>query len=118
MLFVDDSIFAKANSKEAELIKHILVDYFAISGQTINFPKSALSFNSNNSAGLHSFLASILRVNNVCRQDRFLGLPSVFPRSKSSAFGHILDQIQQKVASWKEKLLSRGGKEVLIKAVT
>ena len=38
-------------------------------------------------------------------------------RSKKKAFNHIKDQVGRKIASWKGKLLSPAGREILIKAV-
>ena len=38
-------------------------------------------------------------------------------RSKKKAFNRIKDQVSRKIASWKGKLLSNAGREILIKAV-
>lgn len=46
-----------------------------------------------------------------------MGLPTLFHRSKKISFSGIKDPIWKKLKGWKEKLLSKAGKEILIKAV-
>ena len=48
---------------------------------------------------------------------KYLGLPTMFDKSKKISFRAIRDRIWKKIQGWKEKLLSRAGKEVLIKVV-
>ncbi|CAL8152383.1 unnamed protein product [Prunus armeniaca] len=47
----------------------------------------------------------------------YLGLPSIWGRSKTAALNYIVDRIQNRVQRWKSKFLNLAGKEVLIKAV-
>ena len=48
LLFVDDCyLFFRANEGEADTMKNILQRYASISGQIINFNKSAVTFSSN-----------------------------------------------------------------------
>ncbi|KAJ0018154.1 hypothetical protein Pint_10775 [Pistacia integerrima] len=46
------------------------------------------------------------------------GLPPIVGRSRANAFRSIKQRAWQKLQAWKEKLLSQGGKEVLLKVVT
>ncbi|XP_056697634.1 uncharacterized mitochondrial protein AtMg00310-like [Spinacia oleracea] len=48
---------------------------------------------------------------------KYLGIPTIIGRSKKSVFATLKDRIWKKLQGWKEKLLSRAGKEVLIKSV-
>jgi hypothetical protein len=41
----------------------------------------------------------------------------VFGRSKKDVFSFVQERVWKKVKGWKEKFLSRAGKETLIKAV-
>ena len=43
-------------------------------------------------------------------------LPSMVGRSKNNSFQSIKNRVWKQIQGWKEKLLSKGGKEVLIKA--
>uniref|UniRef100_A0A803NVQ6 Chloride channel protein n=1 Tax=Cannabis sativa TaxID=3483 RepID=A0A803NVQ6_CANSA len=49
--------------------------------------------------------------------DKYLGLPQCFGRSKSSSFNSLKDRIWTYLSKWNGKFLSKGGKEVLLKAV-
>uniref|UniRef100_A0A803P1E8 RNase H type-1 domain-containing protein n=1 Tax=Cannabis sativa TaxID=3483 RepID=A0A803P1E8_CANSA len=49
--------------------------------------------------------------------DKYLGLPQCFGRSKSSSFNSLKDRIWSYLSKWNGKLLSKGGKEILLKAV-
>ena len=49
--------------------------------------------------------------------NKYLGLPSLIGRSKKQVFNEIKERVGKKLSGWKEKLLSIGGREILIKAV-
>lgn len=51
------------------------------------------------------------------RHKKYLGLPSLIGKSKTQVFAEIKKKVSKKLAGWKEKLLSIGGRKVLIKAV-
>nr|XP_027120353.1 uncharacterized protein LOC113737302 [Coffea arabica] len=54
----------------------------------------------------------------MVNQGKYLGLPMVITRTKGQIFGFIRDNIKKNLGSWKQKLLSQAGKEVLLKPVT
>ena len=47
----------------------------------------------------------------------YLGLPTLVGRTKYHTFSYLTDRIWKKLQGWKGKMLSKAGKEVLIKAV-
>ena len=49
--------------------------------------------------------------------DAYLGLPTLIGRRKYDTFSFIKERVWRKLQGWKGKLLSRVGKEVLIKAM-
>ena len=49
------------------------------------------------------------------RLGKYLGLPSIIGRSKTEVFAEVKEKVRRKLAGWKGKLLSIGGKEILIK---
>jgi len=51
------------------------------------------------------------------RNGKYLGLPVYMGRSKEKTFSYLKDRVWKRIQGWKEKLLSRAGKEILIKAV-
>ena len=51
------------------------------------------------------------------RHKKYLGLPSIIGKSKVEIFAEIKERVERKLSGWKEKMLSMGGREILIKAV-
>ncbi|KAK2642496.1 hypothetical protein Ddye_024259 [Dipteronia dyeriana] len=62
-------------------------------------------------------LAAIIGVRRVRCHEKYLGLPSFASRNRWELFNSIKDGLWGKIKGWHEKLLSVGGKEVLIKSV-
>ena len=48
---------------------------------------------------------------------KYPGLPSIIGRSRNDVFVEIKERVGRKLSGWKEKNLSIGGREILIKAV-
>ena len=59
----------------------------------------------------------MLGVKEVAKFESYLGLPTLIGRSKYQAFSFLKERVWKKIREWKGKLLSRAGKEVLIKVV-
>ena len=49
--------------------------------------------------------------------EKYLGLPMVGGKSKVSTFREVQERVTKKVMGWKEKNISKAGREVLIKMV-
>ena len=117
-MFADDSLlFCQASRDEGETIAEILQTYERASGQSINLEKSSVYFSSNTSEGQKGQILEALGVQEVDRFESYLSLPSLIGRAKYSTFSYLKDKIWKKLQGWKGMLLSRAGKEILIKAV-
>jgi hypothetical protein len=118
LLFADDSLlFARANPKEAETIMKVLQSYQLASGQMVNLDKSEVSFSRNVPEIEKDMICHQIAIKTVASHSRYLGLPVIFGRSKKDVFSFVQERIWKKVKGWKEKFLSRAGKETLIKSV-
>ncbi|CAM8932544.1 unnamed protein product [Rhodiola kirilowii] len=106
-----------ADANEAGNLKSILHQYEIISGQMINLDKSEVCFSKNTPADKRVDFCNVLRIPQVTSHSRYLGLPLIMGQRKTEAFRGILDKMWRKVNDWRCKLLSAGGREVLIKAV-
>ena len=91
--------------------------YENASGQKINTEKSSIFFSPNTTQNTKDTIFSILGPMNDSRHSKYLGLPSFIGRSKKQVFSTLKERVGKKLAGWKGKLLSLGGKEILIKAV-
>jgi hypothetical protein len=49
--------------------------------------------------------------------DKYLGLPALVKKSRTSTFWGIIDRVRKRLVDWKLKFLSQVGKEILIKVV-
>ncbi|XP_021763810.1 uncharacterized protein LOC110728475 [Chenopodium quinoa] len=86
-------------------------------GKKINFHKSEAVFSKNVAGSRRQEICNLLGVREVDKHERYLGIPTVIGKSKKSIFAGLKDRIWKKMQGWKEKLMSRAGKEILIKAV-
>ena len=118
LFFADDSLlFSKAIDRECQKLVEILELYEAASGQKVNMDKSSVFFSRNTPQERRSEVIGILGPMQDTRHNKYLGLPSIIGRSKTEVFAEVKERVGKKLAEWKEKMLSMGGKEVLIKAV-
>ena len=118
LLFADDSlIFCQATQNEVREISKILQVYAGASGQCINLEKSSIYFSGNTPLEQKRWIKDSLGVKEVDRFETYLGLPTLVGRAKYHSFAYLKDRVWKKLQGWKGKMLSRGGNEVLIKAV-
>ena len=117
-LFVGDSLMLmRANVMNAEALKSVLDSYCVASGQMASVKKSSIFFSPNTSGDIREQICSILNIMIEALNDKYLGLPAHVGLDKTDCFQYLIDRIVMRISGWKEKLLSTGGKEVLLKSV-
>ncbi|KAJ8749080.1 hypothetical protein K2173_013687 [Erythroxylum novogranatense] len=99
------------------LLKLILQKYELASSQSVNFQKSGILFSPNVSHSLRSHMSSILGVFSAMEHGKYLGLPSLVGKGKRAIFNYLKNRLWRQVNSWNNRLLSRVGKEVMLKSV-
>ncbi|XP_057251804.1 uncharacterized protein LOC125498516 [Beta vulgaris subsp. vulgaris] len=118
LFYADDSIlFAKANLQECSKVANTIRTYERASGQKVNLSKTEVAFSKCVNLERRKEIVETLGVKEVEKHEKYLGLPTIIGRSKKVVFMCLKERIWKKMQGWKEKLLSRPGKEVLIKAV-
>ena len=118
LFFANDSLlFCKASIQECQKLMAILDLYEATSGQKINEDKSSISFSQNTPSNLKAKVLEVMGPMKDLKHYKYLGLPSIICRSKTDVFAEVKERVARKLSGWKEKLLSMGGREILIKAV-
>ncbi|XP_074301425.1 uncharacterized protein LOC141632812 [Silene latifolia] len=119
LLFAEDSIFfTRARIEEADATNSILRRYEDASGQLVSLAKTTVSFSKGIPLQKRSNLATRLGIVEVQEQERYLGLPTVVGKLKKVLTDILRDKLSKRLSGWRGKILSRAGKEVLIKAVT
>ncbi|XP_059073453.1 uncharacterized protein LOC131874206 [Cryptomeria japonica] len=116
-LFADDTLlFGMASMREARVIKKIIYDYAAFSGQKVNNQKSKVFFVNvptlvrDNLACFWSFHVGTFRC-------MYLGIPFFLGLDKTSFWDKVVHSITSRITSWNHKWLTMAGKILLIKSV-
>jgi hypothetical protein len=115
--YADDTIiFMEHDIEKARNLKLILTAFEQLSGLKINFHKSEL-FCFGEAQDDASLYADIFGCELGSFPISYLGIPIHFRRLTLSEWKFVEDRIQKRLSSWKGKLLSLGGRLVLINSV-
>ena len=98
-------------------MQRILTVYEEAFGQQLNRAKTSLFFSSNTPDGIQQEIKSKFRAHVIRQHEKYLGLPSLVGKNKRNSFNAIKEKLSKKLVRWKEKLLSKARKEVLIKVI-
>ncbi|KAF5446730.1 hypothetical protein F2P56_032333 [Juglans regia] len=118
LMYTDDIvIFANGSKRSIKGLMQVLNSYESWSGQVLSKEKSAIFFSKHI---LMSRKRSILRISGFSEGSfpfKYLGVPIVNGRLKAFDFTDLLGKVKKKIAGWKMKLLSVGGRTVLLRHV-
>ncbi|XP_024155933.1 uncharacterized protein LOC112163903 [Rosa chinensis] len=118
LFFVDDALlFMKATLINCWRLIMLFNEYCTTSGQLINHDKSSIFFSPNTPDQMKRLMCALLRIVGVHTPGTYLGLPTIWGKSKREALVYIKERIGRKIEGWKQSSLSQDGKEVLIKSV-
>jgi hypothetical protein len=107
----------KADMNNATSLQQVLDTYCANSGQLVSLKKCSILFSPNTTALMRAEICEALHIDTEALSDKYLGLPTFVGIDRSDSFESLIERIIQRINGWKEKLLSIGGKEILLKAV-
>jgi len=118
LLFADDAIFfLDGTIRETQNLANILNCYCFASGQLINLNKSGLFFGASCPQDLKRNMAAEMRVPILEKTGKYLGIPSDWGQTRKQMFNWILARVDRKLEGWKEQLISKTGREILIKTI-
>ncbi|KAJ1256423.1 hypothetical protein BS78_K029100 [Paspalum vaginatum] len=83
----------------------------------INKDNTAAMFSIDTPPDVRNQILTELNISHTTQTDRCLGLPIHIGRSKKKSFEYIKQKIWGRIQGWQERLLSKAGKEILIKAI-
>lgn len=93
LTFAEDTmIFAKANKKTCAIIKNTIQEYCNMSGQMVNFNKSAYQCSKNINRSTREQFQSILEMIPVTTLDKYLGCPIISDRVKGTTFQEVVEK--------------------------
>ena len=113
----DIMIFTRCSTDALTAIKDFLAWYQALSGQKVNVEKSSFSPASGASADQLQLVQSILGFREQRLPFRYLGVPLVKGRIRCVHFDGLLTKLRQRLFHWSSKMLTMGGKIILIRHV-
>lgn len=118
MLFADDTIiFTNGSKVSLSRLLSFLETYEKASGQRVNKRKcSFLAPPKMSHTRIHQ-IANLTGFHHESTYIKYLGVPLCRGRIKASYFQPIIDKIQSRVSGWFSKLLSFGGKIILLRYV-
>jgi hypothetical protein len=102
--------------EQAANMKLLLCAFEQLSGLKINFHKSEL-FCYGEAQKMEGHYTNLFRCDLVQYPFRYLGFPMHHKKISNVDWKVIKEKIEKKLSSWKGKLLSYGGRMVLIKSV-
>jgi hypothetical protein len=83
----------------------------------VSLAKSSIYFSPNTNVVMRAEICETLHIDTEAISDKYLGLPALVGADRSDCFIHFVERIIQRISGWKEKILSIGGKEILLKAI-
>ena len=118
LLFADDVLlFTSASASQVRLVTNILEVFCKVSGLKVNVHKSRAMCSVVVSRQRWELFSSISSIRFASNLGKYLGFPLLSRRAKKSDFSFIIGNLNQRLASWKGKLLNKAGKLTLAKSV-
>lgn len=118
LLFGDDTLFLlKAEASSVAVVMEILGIYEAATAQAISLEKSSVIFGAKMELESREEVQNILGITRIGGDEKYLGLPEAFSGSKIKCLSFLQESLKDKLSGYQARLMSQGGKEVIIKSV-
>ncbi|KAJ0086550.1 hypothetical protein Patl1_07518 [Pistacia atlantica] len=118
LLYADDLlVFVNGGKRSVQRLLNILEVYEKWSGQLINREKSAVYFSKSITLARRRMLMRTTGFVEGKFPFTYLGVPMVSGRLTSRHLEPLVEKVRRRIAGWKSKLLSQGGRLTLMKHV-
>ncbi|KAL5563568.1 hypothetical protein UlMin_033315 [Ulmus minor] len=117
-LFFADDVFliGKCSINEAYFFKECLDTFCSWSGQAFNPRKSNIFFNVKVNRQTAGLLTAMMGFEQISPNSTYLGLP-LFRNGTSKDYKFLIEQLENNLAGWKSRVLSKAKMNILIKSV-
>lgn len=117
-MYADDTLlFFKATLDNCTRVNHIIFTFCNLGGLSINRQKSSLIFSSNTHPRHRKIMSKIFKINCQNYQGKYLDFEIVLDKRSYRGKVDVVEKIEQRLASWKSRLLFHAGRITLIKVV-
>ena len=110
-------LFCQATVEECQRLLAILGKYEAAFGYAINRQKTTLFSSKNTRQEVRNDIQQMLGAQVMLVCEKYLDLPMPSGKSEVGTFKVLQEKITKRVLGWKEKFISKAGREILIKTV-
>nr|XP_027121228.1 uncharacterized protein LOC113738192 [Coffea arabica] len=117
LFIIGAEVLSSASVKSLRLVKQVLSEYEAVSGQRINARKSCFLVHPKASSSKRLGIQRVTGFSYKTFQIKYLGFPLYCGRRKKDFFGGMCQTVLLRLLSWQNRLLSHGGRIVLLKHV-
>jgi len=98
-LVMIDSFSLKQKRRQTQEMQNILIMYEEAYGQAISLPKSEIYYSRNVPDAFKRFIINIMGVQVVLGTGKYLGLPLMIGRDRTTILSYIKDRAWQKINS-------------------
>ncbi|XP_038972820.1 uncharacterized protein LOC120104938 [Phoenix dactylifera] len=118
LLFADDCLLLiRAWIPEARVLRRVVADYCAASGQRVNLLKSAISFSPSTESKVRQEIREILQISEQERMLTYLGVPITGRRLRVAECSGLVQRIQSRLEGWMVSSLSMMGRVTLVRSM-
>lgn len=118
LFFADDVLlFSKATCDQGRLIADIFNKFGSASGLKINCSKSRALFSVGVPRSKVVQITNLSSIRSTHSLEKYLRFPMITGRVKKEDFNFIIDKLNARLASWKNKLLNKSGRLTLATSV-
>jgi len=118
LMFADDLLlFSEATKEQMGGVLNILNDFCQLSGQQVSHEKTSIMFSKNVSSQVRGELVALSGFCEASSLEKYLGVSILGRAPKRADYNYLINQVKNRLSSWKAKQLSFAGRVTLAKAV-
>lgn len=118
LMFADDLLlFGQATVNQMRCVLQVIETFCILSGQQVNLNKTSILFSKNVTNVVKQELVSMSGFKEVNTLGKYLGVPLLGRSPKRTYYHYLIEQVNQKLAGWKARQLSKAGRVTQAKSV-